>query len=202
MTNYFALYSKTALFMGFAISISACQPSNSNPPAKTNTNQPSGVSQATPSSQTTLQSHTKTVLSQTTLNDLFTVYRDPNCGCCHEWIAHAKDYQLNIEDKVLADNMAVSKIKDQQHVPTTMRSCHTVVSKSGYVFEGHVPTKYIDEFLKNPPKNSIGLAVAGMPVGSPGMEVGDKFNPYPVMLLNKDGSTSEYVMVQQARQQL
>lgn len=80
-------------------------------------------------------------------------------------------------------------------MPSQMRSCHTTVTESGYVFEGHVPMKYVDEFLQNPPANAIGLSAPGMPVGSPGMEVGDKFMPYALMLLKDDGSVEEYAMV-------
>ena len=69
----------------------------------------------------------------------------------------------------------------------------TAVSSDGYVFEGHVPAHVIQRFLTDPPNNAIGLAVPGMPVGSPGMEVGDRFDPYDVLLLRTDGSSEVYI---------
>tara|TARA_E500000331_G_scaffold231932_2_gene222087 strand:+ start:1114 stop:1455 length:342 start_codon:yes stop_codon:yes gene_type:complete len=75
------------------------------------------------------------------------------------------------------------------------QSCHTGVSAQGYVFEGHVPSKYIHQFLAAPPDGSIGLSVPGMPVGSPGMEIGDRFMPYQILLLGEDGSTEIYAEI-------
>ncbi|KTF05719.1 protein containing DUF411, partial [marine sediment metagenome] len=72
----------------------------------------------------------------------------------------------------------------------------------GYVFEGHVPAKYMAQFLKNPPSDAIGLAVPSMPVGSPGMEYQDKFMPYKVIQLNKDGSTAIYATIDTPQQQI
>ena len=83
-----------------------------------------------------------------------------------------------------------------------MRSCHTAVTSDGYVFEGHVPAKYIAQFLANPPSEAIGLAVPGMPMGSPGMEYQNKFSPYQVMQINKDGSTAVYAEGDSANAQL
>ena len=92
--------------------------------------------------------------------------------------------------------------KERYGVPSNMRSCHTAVTSDGYVFEGHVPAKYIAQFLANPPSEAIGLAVPGMPMGSPGMEYQNKFSPYQVMQINKDGSTAVYAEVDSANAQL
>ena len=81
------------------------------------------------------------------------------------------------------------------------QSCHTAVSQSGYVFEGHVPAKFIQQFLQNPPKNALGLAVPAMPLGAPGMEMGDRFLPYRIMLLNQNGSATLYATVNNAKEQ-
>ena len=83
-----------------------------------------------------------------------------------------------------------------------MRTCHTAVTADGYVFEGHVPAKYMAQFLASPPAQAIGLAVPGMPVGSPGMEQQDKVMPYQVMQMNKDGTTEVYADITSAQQQL
>ena len=69
------------------------------------------------------------------------------------------------------------------------------------MFEGHIPTKLVTQFLDNPPDEAIGLAVPGMPVGSPGMEVGDKFMPYQVLLLKRDGGHEIYADISRPEQQ-
>ncbi|MEZ7502960.1 DUF411 domain-containing protein [Psychrobacter sp. T6-6] len=128
-----------------------------------------------------------------------TVYKDANCGCCKEWVGYAEGHGLNATAQNVED---LSLFKERYSVPQQMRSCHTAVTTDGYVFEGHVPAKYMAQFLKNPPSDAIGLAVPGMPVGSPGMEYQDKFMPYKVMQLNKDGSTAIYATIESPQQQL
>ena len=128
-----------------------------------------------------------------------TVYKDANCGCCKEWIGHAEDNGLTTTAHDVAD---LSLFKERYGVPAELRSCHTAVTSDGYVIEGHVPAKYVAEFLQNPPKQAIGLAVPGMPVGSPGMEYQDKFMPYQIMQINKDGTNQVYAEIESAEQQL
>ncbi|WP_201588550.1 DUF411 domain-containing protein [Psychrobacter sp. Pi2-51] len=127
-----------------------------------------------------------------------TVYKDANCGCCKEWVGYVEGHGLNATAQNVED---LSLFKERYSVPQQMRSCHTAVTTDGYVFEGHVPAKYMAQFLKNPPSDAIGLAVPGMPVGSPGMEYQDKFMPYKVMQLNKDGSTAIYATIESPQQQ-
>ena len=128
-----------------------------------------------------------------------TVYKDANCGCCKEWISHAEDNGLSASAKDVAD---ISLFKERYGVPNNMQSCHTTVTTDGYVFEGHVPAKYIAEFLANPPVQALGLAVPGMPMGSPGMEYQNKFDAYQIMQMNKDGSTEVYASIETSDQQL
>ncbi len=128
-----------------------------------------------------------------------TVYKDANCGCCKEWISHAEDNGLSATAQDVAD---LAVFKERYSVPNEMRSCHTVVNTDGYVFEGHVPAKYMAQFLENPPVQAMGLAVPGMPIGSPGMEYQNKFMPYQVMQLNKDGTTQVYADIESVEQQL
>ena len=127
------------------------------------------------------------------------VYKDVNCGCCKDWISHAEDNGLGATAHDVAD---VALFKDRYGVPTEMRSCHTAVTTDGYVFEGHVPAKYMAQFLANPPAQALGLSVPGMPVGSPGMEYQNKFEPYQVMQINKDGTTQVYVDIGSPNEQL
>lgn len=128
-----------------------------------------------------------------------TVYKDVNCGCCKDWIEHAQNNGLTATSQHPKD---LSLFKDRYGVPTEMRSCHTAVTTDGYVFEGHVPAKYVAQFLANPPAQSIGLAVPGMPMGSPGMEYQGQFAPYQIMLINKDGTNQVYADIESAEQQL
>ncbi len=130
--------------------------------------------------------------------ELLTVYKSPTCGCCAEWVDHVESASYATETNH-PENLEA--IKDHYKVPGNLRSCHTAVSKKGYVFEGHVPARYIKQFLDNPPKDAIGLTVPGMPVGSPGMEVGDKFSPYKVILLKQDGTIQTFASVDGPSQQ-
>ena len=128
-----------------------------------------------------------------------TVYKDPHCGCCNEWISHAEDNGLSATAHDVED---VSVVKERYSVPNEMQSCHTIVTADDYVFEGHVPAKYMAQFLENPPAQAIGLAVPGMPMGSPGMEHQNQFDPYQVMQLNKDGTTEVYANIDSVEQQI
>jgi len=128
-----------------------------------------------------------------------TVYKDANCGCCKEWIGHAEDHGMTADGQDVAD---LAVFKQRYGVPNNMRSCHTTVTTDGYVFEGHVPAKHVAEFLANPPSEAIGLAVPGMPMGSPGMEYQNRFDPYQIMQINKDGSSTVYAQIESPQQQL
>lgn len=127
------------------------------------------------------------------------VYKDANCGCCTEWISYANKAGLQ---STYQHPEVLSVVKDRYAVPQQMRSCHTTVTNDGYVFEGHIPAKFMAQFLENPPSKAIGLAVPSMPVGSPGMEYKGKFMPYKIFQLNKDGSYEEFVAVDTPQQQL
>ena len=127
-----------------------------------------------------------------------TVYKDANCGCCTEWISYADKAGLQ---STYQHPQTLSAVKDRYEVPEQMRSCHTTVTSDGFVFEGHIPAKFMAQFLENPPNDAIGLAVPSMPVGSPGMEYDDKFMPYKVFQLNKDGSYDGYASVDTPQQQ-
>lgn len=124
-----------------------------------------------------------------------TVYKTPTCGCCGKWVDHVNEN--GFKSKVVELN-ELSSIKKQYSIQGRYQSCHTgVVSHANgdYIFEGHIPSEYIHSFLANPPKNAIGLSVPGMPLGSPGMEVGDRKDYYQVLQLNTDGSSVVYAHV-------
>jgi hypothetical protein len=117
------------------------------------------------------------------------VYKSRTCSCCEKWVTHVE--ASGFEAAVYHPN-DLNKLKVDRGVSPRHQSCHTAVSKEGYVFEGHIPADIIHRFLADPPPNAIGLAVPGMPVGSPGMEVGNRQDQYDVLLLIRDGSDAVY----------
>lgn len=128
----------------------------------------------------------------------FDVYKSPTCKCCDKWIDHLEEQGMLVKSY---NTNELEKIKDDNNVPKNYRSCHTAISKDGYVFEGHIPANIINKFLKEKPKNSIGLVVPGMPVGSPGMAYQNKFTPYTVMSIQKDGSVTDHAKVNTEKEQ-
>jgi len=112
-----------------------------------------------------------------------TVFKDPNCGCCKSWIEHLRKHGYDV---IARDTSDVVPTKRTARVPQQLYSCHTAFV-NGYVVEGHVPAADIDRMLKQRPKIA-GIAVAGMPAGSPGMEVG-RVDRYDVVAFNRDGTT-------------
>lgn len=109
-----------------------------------------------------------------------TVYATKTCGCCHKWVDHLEKNGFKVK-KELTDSVYQLKVKFD--VPETLRSCHTAIV-DGYVIEGHVPAKAIKKLLIERPKLK-GLAVAGMPIGSPGMENGNERETFDVIGFGK-----------------
>jgi len=98
---------------------------------------------------------------------------------------------------MIKDHQNLQKVKEQYSIQSKYQSCHTAVSQDGYIFEGHIPSKFIKQFLANPQTDAIGLSVPGMPLGSPGMEVEGRFMPYDVLVLYKDGSSKVFAKVRE-----
>jgi hypothetical protein len=126
------------------------------------------------------------------------VHKSPTCGCCLGWMEHMHNSGFSTTPN---HPEALAQLKLNKGVELRYQSCHTAVSQQGYVFEGHVPAKFVRQFLAKAPQNAIGLSVPGMPLGSPGMEVGDKFMPYQVLLLKKDGDHEVFAKVDTAADQ-
>ena len=112
---------------------------------------------------------------------LITVHKDPTCGCCSGWVQHLQS--AGFTTKVL-DTRDIDAVKKRLGVPDDLAACHTA-EVAGYVIEGHVPAAALKLFLAEKP-NATGLAVPGMPIGSPGME-GGKPEKYDVVLFGPDG---------------
>ena len=113
-----------------------------------------------------------------------TVFKDPNCGCCQQWVEHLRKHSFEV---AVRDTSDVSGAKRTGRVPEPLYSCHTAFV-GGYVVEGHVPAADIQRMLKEKPRIA-GIAVGGMPAGSPGMEVGTRKDPYDVVAFDRDGTT-------------
>jgi hypothetical protein len=122
-----------------------------------------------------------------------TVYKDPNCGCCTKWVAYLRENDYRVTEINTTD---ISAYKEKHGIPARLGSCHTALV-AGYVLEGHVPVADIVKLLQERP-GIVGLSVPGMPVGTPGMEMGDRKDPYEVIAINKDGSHYTYSRHNQA----
>lgn len=188
---------KGAALLALVATLSACGSPNQSQTATLDsaTDSTSQFTQANaPLNQTQTNQPASTLLQGVSA----TVYKDANCGCCTEWISYADKAGLQ---STYQHPQTLSAVKDRYEVPEQMRSCHTTVTSDGFVFEGHIPAKFMAQFLENPPNDAIGLAVPSMPVGSPGMEYDNKFMPYKVFQLNKDGSYDVYASVDTPQQQ-
>lgn len=117
-----------------------------------------------------------------------TVHKTESCGCCKLWVEHLQKAGFTV--KVLnSDNL--NAVKERVGVPAAMGSCHTA-EVGGYFVEGHVPAQDVRRLLGEKPR-ARGVAVPGMPIGSPGMEVSSgEVAPYEVLLVGTDGSTKVY----------
>jgi hypothetical protein len=115
-----------------------------------------------------------------------TVYKSPSCGCCGDWVKHVQADGFRVDVKDVGD---VTPIKQRFGVPEALGSCHTA-TVGGYVVEGHVPASDIKRLLREKP-SAVGLAVSGMPIGSPGMEQG-KPEPYSTLLFDERGRTAVF----------
>ncbi|UCC24029.1 MAG: DUF411 domain-containing protein [Gemmatimonadales bacterium] len=123
--------------------------------------------------------------------DRMIVYKSPTCGCCSLWIDHLEENGFEVE---VRDDPAMMPIKQEVGVPNEMVSCHTGVI-AGRIVEGHVPADVIRAFLEDEEayEKWAGIAVPGMPVGSPGMEVeGRAADPYDVVAFDRQGNTAVF----------
>jgi hypothetical protein len=112
------------------------------------------------------------------------VAKSPTCGCCNEWVKHMRASGFAVTVRDVSD---VTPIARRLRVPDRLRSCHTALI-GGYVIEGHVPASDVKRVLKERPR-AAGLAVAGMPMGSPGMDHGGGKEPYKTILFDRAGKS-------------
>lgn len=116
------------------------------------------------------------------------VYKTPTCGCCAKWVDHMK---ANGFEPTVQDMPDLAAIKVESRVPAPLQSCHTALV-DGYVVEGHVPADAVHRLLKEKPSDVAGIAVPGMPIGSPGMEQGPRKDPYEIVAFDKAGKSSTF----------
>ncbi|MEH2116375.1 DUF411 domain-containing protein [Nostoc sp.] len=127
----------------------------------------------------------QTLVKSTALNA--TVYHSPDCNCCGGWIDHLKAQGFKITDFSTSD---IETVKQKYNVPDNLSSCHTAIV-NGYVIEGHVPADDIKRLLQEKP-NVIGLSVPQMPVGTPGMEMGNRKDPFSVLSFDRQDSVAVF----------
>jgi hypothetical protein len=117
-----------------------------------------------------------------------TVYKTPTCGCCREWVTHLSK---NGFAPTVHDLDDLTETKSALGVPPALQSCHTAVI-GRYFIEGHVPADLIRKLVNEKSASIVGLAVPGMPSGSPGMEMGGRKDAFDVIALARDGKRSVY----------
>lgn len=124
---------------------------------------------------------------------LVEVFKSPTCGCCGAWVDHLKSAGFPVKVVEVDDTTATRK---RYGLPDKFGSCHTGIV-NGYVVEGHVPAAEVKRLLTAKPA-AIGLAVPGMPIGSPGMEQGGRKDPYDVFLIDKSGRETVFAHYQKS----
>lgn len=140
-------------------------------------------------SNVTVQNLTKsasptTDLASQALN--ITVYRTPTCGCCKGWVEHLKQNGFQVTDLVKPES-EIQTIRQKYNLPSNLASCHTS-EVAGYLVEGHIPVADVKRLIAQKP-NIAGISVPGMPIGTPGMEMGDRKESFNVFAFKKDGQT-------------
>lgn len=120
---------------------------------------------------------------------VLTVEKSPTCGCCTAWASHMRAAGFTVQTRDV-DQDALWRAKAMAGVTPETASCHTAMI-DGYVIEGHVPAEDVRRLLAERPR-ALGLAVPGMPIGSPGMEMGGRKDAYDVVLLKAGGATEVF----------
>lgn len=117
------------------------------------------------------------------------VYKSPTCGCCAAWVDHMVQAGFDVDTRDVGQD-ALWALKDRSGITPELSSCHTAFI-DGYVVEGHVPAQDVQRLLASGP-DALGLTVPGMPIGSPGMEMGDRRDAYNTLLILRDGMTEVF----------
>ena len=167
---------RIALIIGAVVGIVGCSKDPSPPQTPAAAETPAPASGANP---TTLASNNSDLIP-------IKVYKDPSCGCCKDWVKHLEANGFKVETMDMPD---MSMVKQKYGVKPEIQACHTA-TVGGYVVEGHVPADVIKQMLKEKPEIA-GVAVPGMPQGSPGMDGATK-ERYNVLTFDRAGRTTVY----------
>lgn len=131
---------------------------------------------------------TTTVQAQFEIPNEITVYKKPDCFCCDKWVKYLRKHKYKV---TVINTRNVAAEKKRLGVPVELKACHTA-EIGGYVVEGHITHRDIKRMLVFQP-NITGIAVPGMPIGTPGMERGNKVEKYNVMSFDGDGNIKVFV---------
>ena len=130
----------------------------------------------------------KNALADINNKQIVEVFKTPSCGCCYGYVLFLEEEKFNVKQ---TDMRSLHTIKQKYNIPVEMQSCHTTIMGK-YFIEGHVPFEAIDKLFKEQP-DIDGIALPGMPIGTPGMP-GDKDEPYVIYQL-KDGKSSVFMTI-------
>jgi hypothetical protein len=159
------------------ILLTACAGPRAEPPAADQAPPAQSGAPATPAVAAAAPAGTPTVV----------VYKSPSCGCCTAWVDRMREAGFTVDVRDMED---VGPEKQRAGVPLHLASCHTA-RVGDYALEGHVPPDAVLRLLRERPAVA-GLAVPGMPAGSPGMEMGTQKDPYDVVAWTREGETRVY----------
>ena len=130
----------------------------------------------------------KDVLANINTKQVVEVFKTPSCGCCYGYVLFLEEEKFKVKQ---TDMRSLHTIKQKYNIPVEMQSCHTTIMGK-YFIEGHVPFEAVEKLLKEQP-DIDGIALPGMPIGTPGMP-GDKDEPYVIYQL-KDGKSSVFMTI-------
>ncbi len=133
-----------------------------------------------------------------TASPALTVHKEASCGCCGGWVEHAEREGFTV---TVVDTDSLGGIWSRHDIPLDLQSCHLATTEEGDLFVGHVPARHVREYLADPPAGARGLSVPAMPAGTPGMEQGDRFDPYEILLIT-DGEPTVFAEVTKPSQQV
>ena len=167
--------------LALALLVAACAPESPE-------SAPDAGAAAAPAASAATAAPERTAATSDALPALL-VYKSPTCGCCEGWIEHLKDHGYPVEVRDVAN---VIPVKSDVGLPGNLASCHTALVE-GYVVEGHVPEEALAKLLAERP-DIAGIAVPGMPIGSPGME-GPNPVPYTVYAFDRAGNQSVFMEI-------
>ena len=132
--------------------------------------------------------HKKDALANINNKKIVEVFKTPSCGCCYGYVLFLEEEKFKVKQTYMR---SLHKIKQKYNIPLEMQSCHTTIMCK-YFIEGHVPFEAVDKLLREQP-DIDGIALPGMPIGTPGMP-GDKDEPYVIYQL-KDGKSSVFMTI-------